>query len=757
MSIINVKKRDGKLELLDYDKIHTVVQWATEGLKQVSISDIEMNAKLQIKNGITTREIHTVLIQSASDLISPKTPNYQYVAARLSLYYLRKEIFGATNELPKLSEVIRTNVDIGIYDPIILDKYDEEDLDIINDMIKHERDFKFAYAGFQQMIDKYLLKDRSSGKIYETPQYMYMLIAMTLYSDYTKGKRLNLIRKFYNDVSLFKLSLPTPIMCGVRTPNRQYSSCTLIDVGDDMDSIIHSDAAVTYYTSKRAGIGLNFGRIRGIGSKIRNGEVVHTGVIPFLKKFEASTRSCTQNGVRGGSSTTHFPIWHSEIESVLVLKNNRGTDDNRVRKMDYSIQMSRLFYRRIINNENITLFSPHEVPDLMDAFGFDNDKFDELYVKYEKSRGIYKKQINARELFNHLCRERVETGRIYIMNLDHCNSHSAFTDKISMSNLCQEITLPTTPIQHIDDDSDTESEISLCVLSAINVGEIKKLSDLEGVCENAVRALDYVITHQDYPVKAAEKMYKRRSLGIGITNLAYYLAKNKCHYENREALPVVDELMEHIQYYCIKASIKLAKEFGPCEWFHKTKYGQGILPIDTYHKGIDKIFTREHTLDWEELRAEIKEHGMRNSCLTALMPCESSSVVTNSTNGIEPPRQFLSIKKSKQGLLKQLVPEVDKLMQHYTLAWEMSDNKGITEIAATIQKWIDQAISVNQYYNPAHPLRGDDNEISLSEIAKDIIYHYQLGGKTLYYANTADGKSDAGEDEGGCVGGSCSV
>jgi ribonucleoside-diphosphate reductase alpha chain len=434
MSVIHVKKRNGELEELNYDKIHTVLSWATEGLKKVSISDVEMNAKLQIKSGISTREIHKVLIQSAADLISPKNHNYQYVAARLALYYLRKEIFGVAKELPHLFEVIKENVELGIYDPLILEKYSEEDIDIINDIIKHERDFKFAYAGFQQMIDKYLLKDRSTGKIYETPQYMYILIAMTLFSGYKKGPRLNMIRKFYNDVSQFKLSLPTPIMCGVRTPNRQYSSCTLIDVGDDMDSIIHSDAAVTYYTSKRAGIGLNAGRIRGIGSKIRSGEVVHTGVIPFLKKFESSTRSCTQNGVRGGSSTTHFPFWHSEIESVLVLKNNRGTDDNRVRKMDYSIQLSKLFYKR-----------------MMDAFGIDNNKFEELYEKYEKSRSITKKSISAREFFNHLCRERVETGRIYIMNLDHCNDHSSFTDKVWMSNLCQEISLPTTPIGNIND------------------------------------------------------------------------------------------------------------------------------------------------------------------------------------------------------------------------------------------------------------------------------------------------------------------
>jgi ribonucleoside-diphosphate reductase alpha chain len=752
MSKINVTKRDGSLAPLDYDKIHTVLFWATEGLKKVSVSDIELNAKLQIYNKVETREIHKILIQSASELISPRFPNYQYVAARLLNYYIRKEIFGVTKDLPHLSEVIENNIKIGVYDPIVLEKYDEDELDIINDMIKHERDFNFAHAGLQQLIDKYLLQDRKTKQLYETPQYMYILIAMTMFSNYQKGKRLNYIRKFYNDISLFRISLPTPIMCGVRTPNRQYSSCTLIDIGDDLDSIFHSDMAVGYYTAKRAGIGLNAGRIRALGSKIRGGEVVHTGVIPFLKKLQYTTKCCTQNGVRGGNSTTHFPFWHKEIESVLVLKNNKGTDDNRVRHMDYSIQFCRLFYKRFLADEEITLFSPHDVPDLYDAFGIDNDLFDELYVKYENSR-IPKKKIKAREFFNTYCQERIGTGRIYLMNIDNCNTHSAFLDKINMSNLCQEITLPTTPINHIDNSNEDDGEIALCVLSAINVGAVKKLSDLENICANIVRSLDFVVENQDYPVNASLKMKKRRSLGIGITNLAYYLAKNKVKYEDAEACNVVDELMEHIQYYCIKASVELAKEFGPCEWFERTKYSKGILPIDTYNKNVDKVVTRKRALDWNGLRKDVMAYGMRNSCLTAVMPCESSSVVTNSTNGIEPPRDLLSIKKSKQGLLKVLVPDVDSKGHNYTLAWEMSDNKGYTNIASVIQKWIDQAISVNHYYNPT---QFEDGNLPLSQIAHDILHHYSMGGKTLYYANTYDGKADAG-DEQGCAGGACSV
>jgi ribonucleoside-diphosphate reductase alpha chain len=753
MAIINVTKRDGTLAPLDYDKIHTVLFWATEGLKKVSVSDIELNAKLQIYNKIETRTIHKILIKSVCDLISPQFPNYQYVAARLLNYYIRKEIFGETKNLPHLSEVIQQNIDTLKYDPIVLEHYDDNEIDIINDMIKHERDFNFAHAGLQQLIDKYLLQDRKLKKLYETPQYMYIMIAMTLFSNYRKGVRLNYIRKFYNDISLFRISLPTPIMCGVRTPNRQYSSCTLIDIGDSLDSIFHSDMAVGYYTAKRAGIGINAGRIRALESSIRGGEVVHTGVIPFLKKLQYTTKCCTQNGVRGGNSTTHFPFWHLEIEEILVLKNNKGTEDNRVRHMDYSIQFCRLFYKRFLEDGHITLFSPHEVPDLYEAFGMDNDKFDELYQKYENSRSVTKRRIKARELLNKFAQERIDTGRMYLMNIDNCNTHSAFLDKIHMSNLCQEITLPTTPITHIDNSIDDEGEIALCVLSAINVGVIKKLSDLEGICSNIVRSLDFVVEHQDYPVNASLKMKKRRSLGIGITNLAYYLAKNEVRYEDPEACDIVDELMEHIQYYCIKASVELAKEFGPCEWFNRTKYSKGILPIDTYNTNVDKLITRKHSLDWKTLRKEIKEHGMRNSCLTAVMPCESSSVVSNSTNGIEPPRALLSVKKSKKGLLKQLVPDVDTKGHLYTLAWEMKNNRGYINIASVIQKHIDQGISANNYYNPTE---FEDGNLPLSMVGYDLLQHYSLGGKTMYYANTFDGNSDNEEEE-GCAGGACSV
>lgn len=737
---MNVLKRDGRVEKLNIEKIHNVLFWATENIRNVSVSDIEIKVGAQFRNNIEAREIHQILIGATADLITERTPNYQHVAGNLLNFFLRKEVFGTSDNLPSLYDVIKNNVSRGVYSTDILDDYTKDELVKLDNTIKHKRDYDLVYAGLQQLIDKYLLKDRITGMIYETPQYMYMLISMVLLAkEPDKQRRFGLIKNLYNDLSTFKISLPTPIMCGVRTPSRQYSSCTLIDVGDNLPSIFHSNVAVGLYTANRAGIGINFGEIRGVGSKIRTGEVVHTGIIPFLKMFESTTKSCTQNGVRGGSSTSHFPFWHKEIEDIIVLKNNRGSEDNRVRKMDYSIQMCRLFYRRFVANDVITLFSPHEVRDLYDAFGIDNDKFEELYEKYEKNKTVWKKSIKARDFLNALCQERIGTGRIYIMNLDHANTHSSFLDKIKMSNLCQEITLPTTPITHIDDNCDTDSEIALCVLSAINVGAIKKLEEIEDICSNTVRSLDFVIENQDYPVKASRKMLKRRSIGVGITNLAYYLAKHGVRYDEARALPVVDELMEYIQYYLIKASVELAREKGKCEWFHKTKYSKGILPIDTYSKNVDTLVNRKLSLDWESLRKDIAKYGMRNSTLTAVMPCESSSLVTNSTNGIEPPRGLITIKKSKQGLIPQVVPEIHNLQNKYTLAYDMKDNKGYINIVAVIQKYIDQAISANHYYSFS---RYENNNLPISEIVHDLLYSYKMGLKTLYYANTDDGKTD---------------
>jgi len=755
---IQIIKRDGTKVQLDYEKINKVLIWATEGINNVSASDIAMNANLQLFNGIKTEEIHKILIQSAASLIKEETPNYQFVAANLQNYLLRKQVFNSAGDnLPSLYEVVKKNVKVGVYDKIVLEKYTEEEFEKLNSYLRHQRDFTFVYAGLQQLIDKYLLKDRKTGKVYETPQFMFMLIAMTLYAEETES-RLQKIRSFYNDISNFKISLPTPIMSGVRTPNRQYSSCTLVDVGDSLDSIGHSDLAVMYYTSKRAGIGLNFGRIRAIGDKIRNGEVIHTGVIPFLKKFESTTKSCTQNGIRGGASTTFFPFWHKEILDILVLKNNKGTDDNRVRKMDYGIQFNRLFYKRFVEGKDITLFSPGEVPDLYEAFvSGDNDAFEKLYEEYEGKKKISVKKIPAKDVMNNFAQERIETGRMYVMNMDHANIHSSFLDSIKMSNLCVEITLPTTPITHIENSIDDAGEIALCVLSAINVGELKNLSELEGICDNIVRSLDFVIDNQDYPVKAATKMLKRRSIGVGLTNLAYFLAKNDVSYTDKAALPLIDELMEHFQYYLLKASNELAKEKGACEWFDRTKYSKGILPIDTYNREVDNLVKRSYSLDWEGLRASILQHGLRNSTLSAQMPCESSSLTTNSTNGIEPVRSLIVAKVSKQGVLRQVVPDISKLKNKYQFAFGMGDNRGITNICAVMQKWMDQSISANHYYDYSNY---PNNELPLSVVIKDIMYSYKMGLKTLYYANINDASTDdfsSNFADASCESGACSI
>jgi ribonucleoside-diphosphate reductase alpha chain len=735
---ILVQKRNSReKEPLNIEKIHQMVEFACEDISGVSASQVEMKSGLQFFDGITTDQIQQILIKSASDLISLETPNYQYVAARLLLFSLRKSIFRKLWDHPHLYDHTKKCVDKKVYDPEILNWYDKSEFDRMNMWIDHTRDYNFTYAGLRQVIDKYLVQDRSSGEIYETPQFMYMLISATIFAKYSKEKRMTYVKKYYDAISRFKINIPTPVMAGVRTPVKQYASCVLVDIDDTLPSIFSGDMAIGRYISQRAGIGINAGRIRGINSRIRGGEVQHTGVIPFLKKFEATVKCCTQNGVRGGSATVHFPIWHQEISDILVLKNNKGSEDNRVRKLDYSIQLSKLFYQRFINDEQITLFSPHEVPDLYEAWG--TPKFDKLYEEYEKKTSIKKKKISAQELIQSVLKERAETGRIYIMNIDHCNTHSSFKDTITMSNLCQEITLPTKPIQHIDGDG----EIALCILSAINLGILKDLDELELLCDLSVRSLDEIIDHQEYPVKAAEISTKaRRSLGIGYIGLAHYLAREKVFYHEKAAWKLVDELTEAFQYYLLKASNELAKEKGKCEYFNRTKYSDGILPIDTYKKEVDEIVTRKLSFNWEKLRKDIVETGLRHSTLSAQMPSESSSVVSNETNGIEPPRDYLSIKKSKKGPLKQVVPNYNQLKNFYTLLWDMKSNEGYINVVAVMQKYFDQAISGNWSYNPENY---DSGQTPLSEMINDLLTTYKYGWKTSYYQNTYDGKKD--EDE----------
>ena len=720
-----------------------MVEASCSDVAGVSASAVEMNSGLQFYDGMTSTEIQSILIKSAADLISLETPNYQYVAARLLLFQIRKSVFNTkwkdSKIYPPLKDIVTRNINYEVYDEKLITYYSDEEWDKLDSHMKHDRDLLFTYAGLRQVVDKYLVQDRSSGKIFESPQYMYMLIAAVLFKNYPSDKRLSYVKRYYDAVSTFKINIPTPIMAGIRTPLRQFASCVLVDSDDSLDSIFSSDMAIGRYVAQRAGIGINSGRIRGLGSKIRGGEVQHTGVIPFLKKFESTVRCCTQNGVRGGSATVHFPIWHQEIEDIIVLKNNKGTEDNRVRKLDYSIQISKLFYERFLKNEDITLFSPHEVPGLYETFG--TDKFDELYEQFERAYSVPKTKVNAQALFMGLLKERAETGRIYIMNIDHCNTHSSFNvdeAKINMSNLCQEITLPTTPLKS---PNDPDGEIALCILSAINVGQLTQdLKDLPELCDLAVRSLDEVIDYQNYPIDAAEISTKnRRSLGIGYIGLAHFLAKNKVKYDNPEAHKLVHRLSEHFQYNLIKTSVELAKEKGACGYVSQTKYHSGLLPIDHYKKEVDEIVKPEYECDWMSLREEVVKYGVRNSTLSAQMPSESSSVVSNETNGIEPPRDYLSIKKSKKGPLKQIVPGYPHLKNFYTLLWDQLNNDGYIKIVAIMQKFFDQGISGNWSYNPENY---ENNEVPLSVMAKDMLNTYKYGWKTSYYQNTYDSKTD---------------
>ena len=736
---IKVIKRNGQTEKINLDKVHKMVDLACEGLAGVSASQVEISSGLQFFDGIKTSEVQEILVRSASDLISLDAPNYQFVAARLLLFGLRKSVHGHPEEFPSLRQHVTNCVERGVYDRDILDKYTQEEWDKIDTWIDHGRDYLFTYAGLRQVVDKYLVQDRSSGKHYETPQQMYMMIAVTLFQNYKDTDRLHYVKRYYEAISKHKINIPTPVMAGVRTPLRQFASCVLVDVDDTLDSIFSSDMAIGRYVAQRAGIGINAGRIRGINSKIRGGEVQHTGVVPFLKKFESTVRCCTQNGIRGGSATVHFPIWHQEIEDIIVLKNNKGTEDNRVRKLDYSIQISKLFYARFIQNREISLFSPHDVPGLYDAFG--TDRFDSLYESYERDQSLPRKTVGAQELILDILKERAETGRLYLMNIDHCNSHSSFKDKVNMSNLCQEITLPTDPINHIDD---TDGEIALCILSAINVGKINHLEEMEELCDLAVRGLEELIDYQEYPVAAARRStLARRSLGIGYIGLAHYLAKHKVKYDSPNAWKLVHDLTEAFQYYLLKSSNQLAKEKGACAAFDRTKYADGILPIDTYKKEVDELVPNELAYDWETLRGSITTHGLRHSTLSAQMPSESSSVVSNATNGIEPPRDYLSVKKSKKGPLKQIVPQYHALKNSYTLLWDMPDNSGYINVVAVMQKFFDQAISGNWSYNPENY---PDNEVPVSVMAKDFLNTYKYGWKTSYYQNTYDNKKDADEE-----------
>ena len=736
---ITVIKRNGDKDSLNLSKVHKMVEHACEGLAGVSASQVEISSGIQFFDGMKTSQIQEILVRSASDLISLESPNYQYVASRLLLFDLRKALNNHYEDHPPILDHVKKCADLDVYDKTIIEKYTDEEWKEIDSYIDYGRDYLFSYAGMRQVVDKYLVQDRSSGELYETPQQMYIMIALTLFQRYPQETRLDYVRRYYNAISKHKINIPTPVMAGVRTPLRQFASCVLVDVDDTLDSIFSSDMAIGYYVAQRAGIGINAGRIRGINAKIRGGEVQHTGVVPFLKKFESTVRCCTQNGIRGGSATVHFPIWHQEIEDIIVLKNNKGTEDNRVRKLDYSIQLSKLFYERFIEDKEITLFSPHDVPALYESFG--TDSFDSLYCQYELDESIPSKRVSAQGLILDLLKERAETGRLYLMNIDHCNSHSSFKDKVNMSNLCQEITLPTDPINHIDSE---DGEIALCILSAINVGKLRSLNEMPNLCDLAVRGLEELIDYQEYPVAAARRStLARRSLGIGFIGLAHYFAKNGVKYNSQEAYNLTHRLTESFQYNLLRASNNLAKEKGACDAFHRTKYIDGILPIDTYKSEVDELVTVSYDYDWDSLRDDIAEWGLRHSTLSAQMPSESSSVVSNATNGIEPPRDYLSIKKSKKGPLKQIVPQFTTYKNNYTLLWDMPSNEGYINVTAIMQKFFDQAISGNWSYNPENY---PDNEVPVSVMANDLLTTYKYGWKTSYYQNTYDNKKDVDAD-----------
>jgi ribonucleoside-diphosphate reductase alpha chain len=756
MTDIQVTKRNGKREKINLEKIHQVITWAAKELHNVSVSQVELKSHIQFYDGIKTEDIHATIIKAAADLISEETPDYQFLAAHLAIFHLRKKAYNQF-EPPPLFQHVTKMVGMGKYDENLLSDYTKEEFAEMDGMIDHWRDMRFSYAAVKQLEGKYLVQNRVTGEIYESPQFLYMLVGACLFSQYPSTTRMNYIKRFYEAVSSFKLSLPTPIMAGVRTPTRQFSSCVLIECGDSLDSINATSSAIVKYVSQRAGIGINAGRIRAMGSPIRDGEAFHTGCIPFYKHFQTAVKSCSQGGVRGGAATVFYPLWHYEVEDLLVLKNNRGVEENRVRHMDYGVQFNKLMYERLIKNDFITLFSPSDVPGLYDAFFADQNKFEELYVKYEADPTIRKQRVKAIELFSSFMSERASTGRIYLQNVDHCNTHSPFDPAVApvrQSNLCLEIALPTKPLQTIND---PDGEIALCTLSAFNLGAIDDLEDFEEIAELAVRALDSLLSYQDYPVPAAQNgSFKRRTLGVGVINYAYYLAKNGVKYSDGSANNLTHRTFEAIQYYLLKASCELAKEQGACPGFGETTYSKGIMPIDSYKKELDEICSEELHYDWDTLRKDIMTHGLRNSTLTALMPSETSSQISNATNGIEPPRGLISVKASKDGILKQVVPDMENCKDNYELLWTIPNNDGYLQLVAIMQKFVDQTISANTNYDPA---KFEGGKVPMKLLLKDLLTAYKYGVKTLYYHNTRDGASDTQiepEDD-GCAGGACKI
>ena len=744
MPITFVTKRNGNKEELDIEKLHKVVFFACNDINGVSPSEVEIKSQIQFYNGITSSEIQETLIKSASELISEETPNYQWVAGRLINYHLRKEVYGQYDPI-QVIDLVKKNINLGYYDPELLNWYDEQEWERINNFVKHDRDDLLSYVAMEQMRGKYLVQNRVTKTVYETPQMCYVLIAATLFQNYPKETRLNWVKEYYDCISQHEISLPTPVMAGVRTPQRQFSSCVLIETGDSLDSISATSSAIVKYVSQKAGIGVGAGSIRAINSPIRNGDTAHTGVIPFYRLFQSSVKSCSQGGVRGGAATIYYPIWHFEVEDLLVLKNNKGTNETRIRQMDFGVQLNKLFYERLITGSDITLFSPSDVPGLYEAFYADQDEFKRLYEKAERNTRLRKKTVKAQELFSSFMNERKETGRIYLQNVDNANTHSSFDEKlhpIRQSNLCAEIDLPTKPLNNIND---PDGRIALCTLSAVNWGLIKTAKDFERPCKMAIRGLDALLSYQNYPVLAAEESTKDfRPLGVGIINFAYFLAKNDLSYTDDRALEKVDEYAEAWSYFLIKASADLAAEQGACRLNDETKYGKGIVPCDTRKTDVDELVPHVERMDWDGLRKQLKATGIRNATTMALMPSETSAQIANATNGIEPPRSLISIKQSKDGILKQVVPQIHKLKNKYELLWDQSTPEGYIKLVSVLQKWIDQGISANTSYNPQFY---DDDKIPMSTMLQHLLMFYKYGGKQLYYFNTFDGAGEVDIDK----------
>jgi ribonucleoside-diphosphate reductase alpha chain len=739
MKTIIVQKRNGLREPLALEKWQTQIAKVCSGIADVSQSMVEIKAQLHFYDGITTREIDGITLRAIVDLIDVESnpgvghTNYQFVAGKQRLSMLRKDVYGAYTP-PHLYDIVKTNVATGLYTPELLEWYTEDDWNRMNDMLDHAKDEQYSYAAIEQLIEKYLVKNRSTGQTYETPQIRYMVAAATVFhSEEPNSARMRYIKEYYNAASDGLFTLATPVLAGLGTPTKQFSSCVLIRSDDDLDSIFASGEMMAKYASKRAGIGLEIGRLRPLGSPIRGGEIMHTGMIPFLKKWFGDLRSCSQGGIRNASATVFYPIWHHQFDDLIVLKNNQGTEETRVRHMDYGVVLSAFFWRRFKNKEQITFFDPNEVPDLYQAFYSNTELFEELYVKYEKRKDLRKKTMSAEEVFKGgILKERTDTGRIYLVFIDNVMKQGPFDPEyhtIYQSNLCCEILLPTKSFKRLDD---ADGRIALCTLGSINWGAFRNPEDMRRACRILHRSLNNILDYQDFlSIQSKLSNDEIRPLGIGITNLAYWHAKRGLQYGEKDALGEVKTWMEHLAFYLTEASVELAKERGKCLGSDHTRYGQGTFPWELRATGVNELADFAPELPWEALRSEMKTHGVRNATQMAVAPVESSSVVINSTNGIEMPMSLISVKESKAGSLTQVVPEYHKLKNKYQLMWEQKDCDGYLKTAAVIAAYVDQSISTNTFYNPAHFA---DRKVPTTLIARNLMQSHYWGLKTFYYS-----------------------